>query len=77
MADAWVNRIIPLPCVGKGSSTNPCDAGGVGHATPAALLAPGLAGRTQNPVYVTLAIGGGSFSNANSGATSVEAQIFH
>ncbi len=32
---------------------------------------------TQNAVYVTLAIGGGSFSNSNSGATSVTAQIFH
>ncbi len=32
---------------------------------------------TQNSVYVTLAIGGGSFSNSNSGATSVTAQIFH
>ena len=32
---------------------------------------------TQNTVYVTLAIGGGSFSNSNSGATSVTAQIFH
>ncbi len=31
---------------------------------------------TQNAVYVTLAIGGGSFSNSNSGATSVTAQIF-
>jgi hypothetical protein len=27
-------------------------------------------------VYVTLAIGGGSFSNSNSGATSVTANIF-
>ncbi len=32
--------------------------------------------RAQNTVYVTLAIGGGSFSNSNSGATSVTAQIF-
>ena len=32
---------------------------------------------TQNTVYVTLAVGGGSFSNSNSGATSVTAQIFH
>ena len=32
---------------------------------------------TQNTVYVTLAIGGGSFSNSNSGATSVPAEIFH
>jgi YVTN family beta-propeller protein len=31
---------------------------------------------TQNTVYVTLAIGGGSFSNSNSGATSVTAAIF-
>ena len=31
---------------------------------------------TQNAVYVTLAIGAGSFSNSNSGATSVTAQIF-
>ena len=30
---------------------------------------------TQNAVYVTLAIGGGSFSNSNSGATSVTAAI--
>ncbi len=30
---------------------------------------------TQNTVYVTLAIGGGSFSNSNSGATSVTAAI--
>ncbi len=32
---------------------------------------------TQNAVYVTLAIGGGGFSNSNSGATSVTASIFH
>ena len=32
---------------------------------------------TQNTVYVTLAVGGGSFSNTISGATSVTAQIFH
>ncbi len=32
---------------------------------------------TQNSVYVTLAIGGGSFSNSNSGATSVTAEISH
>ena len=32
---------------------------------------------TTNTVYVTLAIGGGSFSNSNSGATSVAAAIFH
>ncbi len=32
---------------------------------------------TQNAVYVTLAIGGGSFSNSNSGVTSVTASIFH
>ncbi len=31
---------------------------------------------TQNSVYVTLATGGGSFSNSNSGATSVTATIF-
>jgi YVTN family beta-propeller protein len=30
---------------------------------------------TQNAVYVTLAIGGGSYSNSNSGATSVTATI--
>ncbi len=30
---------------------------------------------TQNAVYVTLAIGGGGFSNSNSGATSVTAAI--
>jgi len=32
---------------------------------------------TQNTVYATLAIGGGSFSNSNSGATSVTAEISH
>jgi YVTN family beta-propeller protein len=32
---------------------------------------------TVNTVYVTLAIGGGSFSNSNSGATSVTAEISH
>ncbi len=31
---------------------------------------------TQNAVYVTLAIGGGNFSNSGSGATSVTAKIF-
>ena len=32
---------------------------------------------TVNTVYVTLAIGGGSYSNSNSGATSVTAEISH
>ncbi|MGQ0443642.1 MAG: hypothetical protein ACT4O2_00580, partial [Beijerinckiaceae bacterium] len=32
---------------------------------------------TVNTVYATLAIGGGSFSNSNSGATSVTAEIAH
>ncbi len=32
---------------------------------------------TQNAVYVTLAIGGGKYSNSKSGATSVTAQIYH
>jgi hypothetical protein len=32
---------------------------------------------TVNMVYATLAIGGGSFSNSNSGATSVTAEISH
>jgi hypothetical protein len=32
---------------------------------------------TTNTVYATLAIGGGSFSNSNSGATSVTAAISH
>ena len=32
---------------------------------------------TVNTVYATLAIGGGSFSNSNSGATSVTADISH
>jgi hypothetical protein len=32
---------------------------------------------TTNTVYATLAIGGGSFSNSNSGATSVTAEISH